>query len=109
MNSQQLATAIRLWMDKPDVRQWVADLAAEGKECKWSVGVFNDVGARQEKLATKECLSVWPVGNADISRTALEQLTMLDVSEVDHRFMESNPGPYFIAVWVDHVPEPTTV
>lgn len=109
MNSQQLATAIRLWMDKPAVRQLVADLAAEGKECKWSVGVFNDVGARQEKLATKECLSVWPVGNAEIARTALEQLTTLDVSEVDYLFIENSPGPYFIAVWIDYLPEPATI
>lgn len=109
MNSQLLATAIRQWMDKPAIRQWLADINAEGKSWRWSVGVFNDVAARQEKLVTKECLSVWPIGNAEIARTALEQLTMLDVAEVDYRFIENSPGPYFIAIWVDLLPEPTTI
>jgi len=108
MNSQQLAAAIKQWMDKPSVRQWVTDITAEGKSWKWAVGIFNDVSARQEKLATKECLSVWPVGNAEIARSALEQLTMLDVAEVDYLFIENSPGPYFIAIWVDLVPEPAT-
>jgi hypothetical protein len=104
MNSQQLATAIRQWMDKPDVRQWIADIEARGTGWKWSVGVFNDVRSRQEKLTSKECLSVWPVGNAEIARTALEQLTRLDTAEVDYHFIENNPGPYFIGLWVEQVP-----
>lgn len=104
MNSQELARAVKQRIKHGPISNGIADLSQEGIEWKWAVGVFNEMSANEAKLPTKECLSVWPVGNAEIAHTALEQLTMLDKEEVDYHFIENNSGPYFIGLWVEQEP-----
>lgn len=95
--------AMKLHMKQGPILDKIAHMRAEGTEWNWGVDVFNENSAQEAKLPTKEFLSVWPVGNSDIARTALEQLTMLDTSAVAHHFIENNAGPYFIGLWIEQV------
>jgi len=104
MNSQELAKAMKQRMKQGPILDRIADLAQEGIAWSWGVGVFNEISAKEAKLPTKECLNIWPVDNSEIALTTLEQLTMLDTSEVDYHFIENNLGPYFIGLWVEQVP-----
>lgn len=104
MNSQELAVAMKQRMKQDHILDRIADLDQEGIAWNWGVGVFNEASAKEAKLSTKECLSIWPVGNADIARTTLEQLTMLDTLEVDYHFIDNNPGLRFIGLWIERGP-----
>lgn len=103
MNSKEIADAIKHHMKQTSFIASDAKLNTWAMDFNWNIGVFNEVSAVKERIAMKDSLRTWPVGNSEIAKTVFEQLTSLDTTEVNYAFIENNPGPYFICLWAEEV------